>query len=101
LTFLSISVLTSFQNTREFGLCPKHGFYRYMDLARAAKLPRSTHSLWGSLPWYTDTILFRITLMDLHIGYWIQDLTKLNDKFGTSDDLKALIAELHKRDMYV
>ncbi|THV08060.1 glycoside hydrolase family 13 protein [Dendrothele bispora CBS 962.96] len=38
---------------------------------------------------------------DPYHGYWIQDLTQLNDKFGTSDDLKALVAELHKRDMYI
>ncbi|KAF5373004.1 hypothetical protein D9758_001764 [Tetrapyrgos nigripes] len=38
---------------------------------------------------------------DPYHGYWIQDATKLNNKFGTSDDLKALVAEVHKRDMYI
>lgn len=38
---------------------------------------------------------------DPYHGYWIQDATKLNDKFGTSDDLKALVAEVHRRDMYI
>ncbi|KAF8311135.1 alpha-amylase [Clavulina sp. PMI_390] len=34
-------------------------------------------------------------------GYWIQNVTLLNDKFGTSDDLKSLISALHARDMYI
>lgn len=34
-------------------------------------------------------------------GYWIADITQLNDRFGTEDDLKALIADLHARDMYL
>jgi alpha-amylase len=38
---------------------------------------------------------------DPYHGYWIQDATKLNEKFGTADDLKALSAELHKRGMYL
>lgn len=29
------------------------------------------------------------------------DISKLNDRFGTADDLKALSAELHRRNMYV
>lgn len=28
-------------------------------------------------------------------------ITKLNDKFGTAEDLKSLIAALHKRDMFI
>jgi glycosidase len=34
-------------------------------------------------------------------GYWVQDPTRLNPRFGTSDDLKYLSAELHKRDMFL
>jgi alpha-amylase len=37
---------------------------------------------------------------DAYHGYWIQDISRLNDRFGTADDLKALIAEIHRRDMY-
>lgn len=33
-------------------------------------------------------------------GYWVQDPTKLNPRFGTEADLLALSAELHKRDMF-
>lgn len=29
----------------------------------------------------------------------MQDISKLNDRFGTAADLKALIKELHRRDM--
>lgn len=32
-------------------------------------------------------------------GYWIQDATQLNSRFGTADDLKALSTELHRREM--
>lgn len=38
---------------------------------------------------------------DAYHGYWIADLSQLNPRFGTSDDLKALSAELHKRNMYL
>ncbi|CCM03833.1 uncharacterized protein FIBRA_05982 [Fibroporia radiculosa] len=38
---------------------------------------------------------------DAYHGYWIADATKLNDRFGTADDLKALSDELHKRGMYL
>ncbi|KAI5124072.1 hypothetical protein M0805_003899 [Coniferiporia weirii] len=38
---------------------------------------------------------------DPYHGYWIADASQLNDKFGTSDDLKALSNELHSRDMYL
>jgi len=36
---------------------------------------------------------------DPYHGYWVQDVSKLDDRFGTAGDLKALIAELHERDM--
>lgn len=38
---------------------------------------------------------------DPYHGYWIADATQLNDRFGTSDDLKALSDELHRRGMYL
>lgn len=38
---------------------------------------------------------------DAYHGYWIQDATQLNSKFGTVDDLKALTKEVHKRGMYI
>ncbi|KAG9016069.1 hypothetical protein FRB93_011543 [Tulasnella sp. JGI-2019a] len=34
-------------------------------------------------------------------GYWIADLTQLNDQFGTEQDLINLSDELHKRGMYL
>jgi alpha-amylase len=38
---------------------------------------------------------------DAYHGYWIADASKLNSRFGTSEDLKALSAELHRRGMFV
>ncbi|PFH49092.1 glycoside hydrolase family 13 protein [Amanita thiersii Skay4041] len=38
---------------------------------------------------------------DPYHGYWIADATQLNTRFGSSDDLKALSAELHRRNMYL
>ena len=38
---------------------------------------------------------------DAYHGYWIADASQLNSRFGTSDDLKALSAELHRRGMFV
>ncbi|PCH38712.1 glycoside hydrolase family 13 protein [Wolfiporia cocos MD-104 SS10] len=38
---------------------------------------------------------------DPYHGYWIADATKLNDRFGTAEDLQALSAELHRRGMYL
>lgn len=38
---------------------------------------------------------------DPYHGYWIADATMLNDRFGTSDDLKSLSRELHNRGMSV
>ncbi|KAK9456042.1 alpha-amylase 1 [Dipodascopsis uninucleata] len=34
-------------------------------------------------------------------GYWMQNMYDLNPHFGEVDDLKALIDELHRRDMYI
>ncbi|THH15893.1 hypothetical protein EW146_g4659 [Bondarzewia mesenterica] len=38
---------------------------------------------------------------DPYHGYWVADASQLNSRFGTSDDLKALSDELHRRDMYL
>ncbi|KAF8964120.1 glycoside hydrolase superfamily [Flammula alnicola] len=38
---------------------------------------------------------------DAYHGYWIADISQLNSRFGTADDLKALSAELHRRNMYL
>ncbi|KAF9793255.1 alpha-amylase [Thelephora terrestris] len=38
---------------------------------------------------------------DPYHGYWIQDASQLNSHFGTSDDLKNLSAEVHRRNMYL
>ncbi|RDB21011.1 Alpha-amylase 1 [Hypsizygus marmoreus] len=38
---------------------------------------------------------------DAYHGYWSADISKSNDRFGTPKDLKALSAELHRRDMYL
>lgn len=34
-------------------------------------------------------------------GYWAQNIYKVNEHFGTEEDLKALVKEAHKRDIYV
>ncbi|KAF2859850.1 glycoside hydrolase family 13 protein [Piedraia hortae CBS 480.64] len=36
-----------------------------------------------------------------YAGYWQQDLYALNDKFGSADDLRQLISELHDRNMFL
>ncbi|KAG6897850.1 hypothetical protein C0992_010338 [Termitomyces sp. T32_za158] len=38
---------------------------------------------------------------DPYHGYWIANISKINDRFGTADDLKSLSAELHRRNMYL
>ncbi|KAI0822624.1 alpha-amylase [Trametes gibbosa] len=38
---------------------------------------------------------------DPYHGYWIADATKLNSRFGTADDLKALSDEVHRRGMFL
>ncbi len=32
-------------------------------------------------------------------GYWVADISKLDDKYGTADDLKSLSKALHDRKM--
>jgi len=34
-------------------------------------------------------------------GYWAMDITKVNPYFGSEDDLKELVNECHKRDIWV
>jgi len=34
-------------------------------------------------------------------GYWVDDWTRVNQHFGTEDDLKELVEESHKRDIWV
>ncbi|KAI9266887.1 glycoside hydrolase superfamily [Phascolomyces articulosus] len=34
-------------------------------------------------------------------GYWGTDFSAINENFGSADDLKALVAAAHERDMYV
>ena len=34
-------------------------------------------------------------------GYWAKDWYKLNPKFGSEQDFKNLIAEMHRRDMWI
>lgn len=41
-----------------------------------------------------------LTVIAYH-GYWQQNLYNLNPQYGTADDLKALAAALHKRNMYL
>ncbi|KAF8589927.1 glycoside hydrolase family 13 protein [Ramaria rubella] len=43
----------------------------------------------------------RTSYGDAYTGYWVTDVSQLNPHFGTPDDLKALSAELHRRDMYL
>jgi len=38
---------------------------------------------------------------DAYHGYWPADVSQLNARFGTADDLKALSAEVHRRNMYL
>lgn len=36
-----------------------------------------------------------------YAGYWQQNLGGINERFGSEDDLRNLIDEMHERDMYV
>lgn len=38
---------------------------------------------------------------DAYHGYWIADATQLNARYGTADDLQALVQEVHRRGMYI
>jgi hypothetical protein len=38
---------------------------------------------------------------DPYHGYWVQDASQLNARFGSADDLKALVAAVHQRGMYI
>lgn len=34
-------------------------------------------------------------------GFWTHNIHNINEHFGTADSLKALVKELHRRDMYI
>ena len=34
-------------------------------------------------------------------GYWAMDITQVNPYFGSEDDLKQLVTECHRRDIWV
>ncbi|KAJ7632245.1 glycoside hydrolase family 13 protein [Roridomyces roridus] len=38
---------------------------------------------------------------DPYHGYWPADIQQLNEHFGTANELMALTAEVHRRDMYI
>ena len=38
---------------------------------------------------------------DGYQGYWVMDLTKVNPHFGTEEDLKQLVSEYHKKDIWI
>ncbi len=42
-----------------------------------------------------------LNLNDDYHGYAFLDLYKVNDHFGTEDELKHLIAEAHARDIWI
>ena len=56
------------------------------------------HSVWIS-PVSQNYQGPRTPYGDPYHGYWIADATQLNTKFGTSNDLKSLSDELHRRGM--
>ena len=56
------------------------------------------HEVWIS-PVHKNYEGPRTPYGDPYHGYWVTDITQLNSRFGTSEDLKALVAELHKRNM--
>lgn len=58
------------------------------------------HKVWIS-PVNKNYVGPRTAYGDPYHGYWVTDVSQLNDRFGTADDLKALSAELHKRGMCV
>ncbi|KII88904.1 glycoside hydrolase family 13 protein [Plicaturopsis crispa FD-325 SS-3] len=43
----------------------------------------------------------RVKYGDAYHGYWTKDISKLNPRFGTADDLKGLVSALHSRGMYI
>lgn len=76
---------------------------------RASQLVRSSPPLYSVLVMMCRAVWIspvsqnyegpRTPYGDPYHGYWISDATKLNSKFGTSDDLKALSDDLHNRGM--
>ena len=47
----------------------------------------------------TECVMSHIPPTDRYHGYWVTDIFKLDDRFGTADDLKALSKALHDRKM--
>ena len=81
--------------------------FRTLDLQQVCQLCMFTVWLLTRLPfvvWISPVSQNyegpRTPYGDAYHGYWIADASKLNDKFGFADDLKALSDELHRRDMY-
>ncbi|WP_164669523.1 alpha-amylase family glycosyl hydrolase [Virgibacillus doumboii] len=52
---------------------------------------------------YTTLVLSPImkNAPDGYHGYWIEDFFKVDDQYGTMEDLKKLVKEAHKRDMKI
>ncbi|BEJ14866.1 hypothetical protein CspHIS471_0406330 [Cutaneotrichosporon sp. HIS471] len=49
----------------------------------------------------TENIDFQTPYGFAYHGYWVNDLTKVNQRFGSEDDLHKLVDEVHKRGMYI
>ena len=82
-----------------------------LDYVQNAGFTAGEHSYTIFLPYvYRSTVWIspvnqnyegpRSAYGDPYHGYWMADVSKLNSRFGTADDLKALSAELHHRNMY-
>lgn len=51
--------------------------------------------------WLSPIFKNRLDLDDTYHGYGVQDFLAIDPRFGTQDDLRALIAAAHARGMYV
>ena len=47
---------------------------------------------------YLQSLLIHQTV---YHGYWAMDITQVNPHFGSEDNLKQLVAECHRRDIWV
>jgi len=87
------------QPSRKSRLHPKCRFHRWC--AQTSSLLFSTADL--NLVWISPVSQNyegpTTPYGDPYHGYWIADATQLNSRFGTSDDLKDLSDELHRRGM--
>lgn len=59
------------------------------------------HSQGTSANLDTENIDFQTPYNYAYHGYWVNDVTKINQRFGSEDDLKKLSDEVHKRGMYL